>query len=48
MSGLTNFTAFEMAVIVGIDSRCGLAIEAHHRNQPDKCTLMLYNPLLSL
>ena len=37
-----------MSTIVGIDSRCGFAIEVRHRNQPNKCKLVLYKPLLSL
>ena len=35
-----------MAAIVNIDSRHGLRIEAHHRNQPNKSRLGLYKPLL--
>ena len=35
-----------MAAIVNIDSRHGLRIEAHHRNQPNKSKLALYKPLL--
>ena len=37
-----------MAAIVGIISRCGLRIEACHRNQPNKSKLALYKPLLCL
>ena len=37
-----------MEVIVGTVSRCGLRIEAHHRNQLNKSTskVALYKPLL--
>ena len=35
-----------MAAIVSIDSRLGLRIEAHCRNQPNKSKLALYKPLL--
>ena len=35
-----------MAAIVGIDSRHGLRMEAHRRNQPNKSKLALYKPLL--
>ena len=35
-----------MAAIVGIDSRRGLRIEAHCRNQSNKSKLALYKPLL--
>ena len=37
-----------MAAIVGIVSRCGLRIEARHKNQPNKSKLPLYKPLLHL
>ena len=37
-----------MAAIVGIVSRCGLKIEVHRRNQPNKRKLVLYKPLLRL
>ena len=37
-----------MAAIVGIVSRRGLRIEAHHRNQPNKSKLALYKPLIRL
>ena len=37
-----------MAAIVGVVSRCGLRIEAHCRNQPNKSKLVLYKPLLRL
>ena len=37
-----------MAAIIGIDSRYGLPIEVHHRNQLNKSKLSLYNPLLLL
>ena len=35
-----------MTVIVGIISRCGLTIEAHLRNQPNKSKLALCKPLI--
>ena len=31
-----------MAAIISIDSRCGLRIKAHHRNQPSKSKLALF------
>ena len=34
------------AAIVGIDSRRGLRIEVHCRNQPNKSKVALYKPLL--
>ena len=37
-----------MTDIVGIISRSGLRIEAHHGNQPNKNKLALYDLLLSL
>ena len=37
-----------MAAIIGIISRHGLRIEAHHRNQPNKTKLALHTLLLSL
>ena len=37
-----------MAAIVGIISRYGLTIKAHHRNQPNNIKLALCKPLLSL
>ena len=37
-----------MAAIVGIISRRGLRIEAHHRNQANRGKLALYKPLLCL
>ena len=37
-----------MTALVGIVSRHGLRIEAHHRNQHNKSELALYNSLLSL
>ena len=37
-----------MAAIVGINSRHGLAIVVHHRNQPNESKLSLYNLLLLL
>ena len=33
--------------MVSIISRCGLIIEAHHRNQPNKNKLGVYNPVVS-
>ena len=35
-----------MAAIFGINSRCGLRIEACHRNQPNKSKVALYKSLL--
>ena len=35
-----------MVAIVSINSRRGLRIEAHHRNQPNKSKLALYKSLL--
>ena len=32
--------------IVGIVGRHGLRIETHHRSQPNKSNVVLYNPLL--
>ena len=43
---LNKFCSFFMAAIVGIISRHGLTIKAHHRNQPNKSKLALYKPLL--
>ena len=37
-----------MAAVIGIASRRGLRIEAHHRNQPNKSKLVLYKVLLRL
>ena len=37
-----------MAAIVGIVSKNGLRIEVRRRNQPNKCKLALYKPLLCL
>ena len=33
-----------VAAVVGIISRCGLSIDPHHRNQPNKSKLELYKP----
>ena len=38
---LNKFYSFYMAAVVDIVSRCGLGIDAHHRNQPDKSKLAL-------
>ena len=35
-----------MAGIIGMVSNCGLTIEAHCRNQPNKSELVLYKLLL--
>ena len=35
-----------MAALVGIVSRRGLTIEAHHRIQPNKSKLALYKPIV--
>ena len=35
-----------MAATVSIVSRCGLSIDAHHRNQHNESKLAMYNPLL--
>ena len=43
---LNEFYSFYVTAIVGIDSRHGLRIETHHRNQPNKSKLALYEPLL--
>ena len=43
---LNKFYSFYMTAIVGIVSRHGLAVEAHHRNQPNKSKLVLHKPLL--
>ena len=45
---LNKFYNFYMAAVIGIDSRHGLIIEAHHRNQPYKTKLVLYKLPLSL
>ena len=45
---LNKFYNFYMAAVVGIISGRGLRIEAHHRNQPNKSKLVLFNPLWSL
>ena len=34
-----------MAATVGINSKRGLRIEVHHRNQPNKSKIALYKPL---
>ena len=41
-----KFYRFCMVAIVGIVSRCSLAIEVHHRKQPTKRKLALIKPLL--
>ena len=33
-----------VAAVVGIISRCGLSIDMHHGNQPNKSKLELYKP----
>ena len=38
-----KFYNFNMAVMVGIINKCDLIIEVHHRNQPNKSKLSLYN-----
>ena len=43
---LSKFYSFGMAAIVSIDSRRGLKIEVHYRNQPSKGKLALYKSLL--
>ena len=48
---LNKFYGFYMTAMVGIISavcRCGLKIERHHRNQPNKSKLVLYKPFLLL
>ena len=45
---LNKFYNFGMVATVRIVSRCGLTIEACHRNQPNKRKLALYKPLLHL
>ena len=42
---LYKFYTFYMAAVIGIASRCGLTIEAHHRNQLNKSKLSLYKLL---
>ena len=41
---LSKFYSFYIAAVVSIVSRCGIAIEAHHRNQPNKSRLVLCKP----
>ena len=43
---LNKFYSFYVAAIVGIISRHGLRIEAHHRNQSSKSKLSLYKSIL--
>ena len=43
---LNKLCNFCMAAIVSIVTRCGLRIEAPHRNQTNKSKLALYKPLL--
>ena len=38
---LNKLYSFNMVAAVGIISRCGLKIDAHHRYQPNKDKLML-------
>ena len=45
---LNKYYSFFMAAIVGIISRRGFRIKAHHRNQPNKSKLVLYKPLIRL
>ena len=45
---LNKLYSFYMVTIVGIISRCGFRIKAHHRNQLSKTKLAQYKPLLSL
>ena len=45
---LNNLSIFGMTGIVVVVSRCGLAIEARCRKQPNKTKLALYKPLLHL
>ena len=40
---LNKFYSFYMVAVVGIISRCGLSIEAHCKNQPNK-----YKPVLRI
>ena len=42
------FCNFYMAAVVGIVSRCGLRIEVHCSNKPNKTKVVLYKLLLSL
>ena len=35
-----------MVAVVSIVNRCGLSVDVHHRNQPNKSTLVLYKPLI--
>ena len=41
---LNKFSRFCMVAIDSIVSRCGLTIEAYHRNQPNKNKLVLFKP----
>ena len=34
-----------MVAVVSIVNRCGLSVDVHHRNQPNKSKLLLYKPL---
>ena len=39
---LNKFYSFYMTFVVDIISMCGLSIDTHHRNQPNKSKLVLY------
>ena len=41
-----KFYSFYVATVVSIISRCGLSIDVHHKNQPNKHKLALYGPLI--
>ena len=43
---LKNFYSFYMVAVVSIVNRCGLSVDVHHRNQPNKNKLLLYKPLI--
>ena len=42
-----KFYSFYMAAVVVISDGCGLRVEVHRRNQPNKSKLSLYKPLLT-
>ena len=42
---LKKFYSFYMVVVVSIVNRCGLNIDVHHRNLPNKSKVVLYKPL---
>ena len=42
---LNKFYCFYVAVVANIISRCGLSIDAHYRNKPNKSKLVVYKTL---